>query len=222
MLSWQFDTLYGKKAAALYTQAGDYQKTARFYYKKAEDTYYQVCNPCIHLDVFPLHGMLLEPAHRHHDHVHFVTSLNDHCLLQTITYFFVTSLVSSLEKRCTQSFAVPSLVDFTGVFVSLLFSRGRCLPPRIPTISPSLVSSPPSLSACTRSEPRPLVRTAVARPPLIILAPPNAPHLLEPSADRRWPRPLPPRTTAQANNWAAYDDWRRARDQWDYFYSRNR
>jgi hypothetical protein len=38
----QFDTLYGKKAAALYTQAGDYQKTARFYYKKAEDTYYQV------------------------------------------------------------------------------------------------------------------------------------------------------------------------------------
>ena len=28
-----------KKAAALYTQAGDYQKTARFYYKKAEDTY---------------------------------------------------------------------------------------------------------------------------------------------------------------------------------------
>jgi len=41
--SWkQFQSLYGKKAAALYTQAGDYQKTARFYYKKAEDTYYQV------------------------------------------------------------------------------------------------------------------------------------------------------------------------------------
>jgi len=39
-----FDTLYGKKAAALYTQAGDYQKTARFYYKKAEDTYYQANN----------------------------------------------------------------------------------------------------------------------------------------------------------------------------------
>ena len=38
----QFQNLYGKKAAALYTQAGDYQKTARFYYKKAEDTYYQV------------------------------------------------------------------------------------------------------------------------------------------------------------------------------------
>jgi hypothetical protein len=38
----QFAELYGKKAAALYTQAGDYQKTARFYYKKAEDTYYQV------------------------------------------------------------------------------------------------------------------------------------------------------------------------------------
>ena len=37
-----FSDLYGKKAAALYTQAGDYQKTARFYYKKAEDTYYQV------------------------------------------------------------------------------------------------------------------------------------------------------------------------------------
>jgi hypothetical protein len=29
-------------------------------------------------------------------------------------------------------------------------------------------------------------------------------------------------TYYQANNWAAYDDWRRARDQWDYFYSRNR
>lgn len=44
--SWilQFETLYGKKAAALYTQAGDYQKTARFYYKKAEDTYYQANN----------------------------------------------------------------------------------------------------------------------------------------------------------------------------------
>ena len=37
-----------KKAAALYTQAGDYQKTARFYYKKAEDTYYQV--PSVALD----------------------------------------------------------------------------------------------------------------------------------------------------------------------------
>jgi hypothetical protein len=33
-----------EKAAALYTQAGDYQKTARFYYKKAEDTYYQANN----------------------------------------------------------------------------------------------------------------------------------------------------------------------------------
>ena len=41
----QFQNLYGKKAAALYTQAGDYQKTARFYYKKAEDTYYQVRFP---------------------------------------------------------------------------------------------------------------------------------------------------------------------------------
>ena len=41
---FQFEVLYGKKAAALYTQAGDYQKTARFYYKKAEDTYYQVRN----------------------------------------------------------------------------------------------------------------------------------------------------------------------------------
>ena len=41
----QFQQLYGKKAAALYTQAGDYQKTARFYYKKAEDTYYQVSFP---------------------------------------------------------------------------------------------------------------------------------------------------------------------------------
>ena len=24
-------------------------------------------------------------------------------------------------------------------------------------------------------------------------------------------------TYFQANNWASYDDWRRARDQWDYF-----
>eukprot|EP00294_Goniomonas_avonlea_P017471 CAMPEP_0114544874 /NCGR_PEP_ID=MMETSP0114-20121206/3103_1 /TAXON_ID=31324 /ORGANISM="Goniomonas sp, Strain m" /LENGTH=133 /DNA_ID=CAMNT_0001729271 /DNA_START=158 /DNA_END=559 /DNA_ORIENTATION=+ len=29
-------------------------------------------------------------------------------------------------------------------------------------------------------------------------------------------------TYYQANDWAAYDDWRRARDSWDYFYSRNR
>ncbi len=29
-----FAELYGKKAAALYTQAQDYQKTARFYYGK--------------------------------------------------------------------------------------------------------------------------------------------------------------------------------------------
>jgi len=36
--------IFSKKAAALYTQAGDYQKTARFYYKKAEDTYYQANN----------------------------------------------------------------------------------------------------------------------------------------------------------------------------------
>ena len=35
-----FSDLYGKKAAALYTQAGDYQKTARFYYMKAQDAYY--------------------------------------------------------------------------------------------------------------------------------------------------------------------------------------
>ena len=46
VLSLQFADLYGKKAAALYTQAGDYQKTARFYYKKAEDTYYQVRHHC--------------------------------------------------------------------------------------------------------------------------------------------------------------------------------
>lgn len=39
-----FSRVVQKKAAALYTQAGDYQKTARFYYKKAEDTYYQANN----------------------------------------------------------------------------------------------------------------------------------------------------------------------------------
>jgi hypothetical protein len=58
-----------KKAAALYTQAGDYQKTARFYYKKAEDTYYQVWLPgrrtCLALDAcmqFLLHpSALLRP-----------------------------------------------------------------------------------------------------------------------------------------------------------------
>ena len=27
-------------------------------------------------------------------------------------------------------------------------------------------------------------------------------------------------TYFQANNWASYDDWRRARDQWDYFCKR--
>jgi len=43
--AWKIVNLFAqKKAAALYTQAGDYQKTARFYYKKAEDTYYQANN----------------------------------------------------------------------------------------------------------------------------------------------------------------------------------
>jgi hypothetical protein len=42
---WKCDQRFAiSQAAALYTQAGDYQKTARFYYKKAEDTYYQANN----------------------------------------------------------------------------------------------------------------------------------------------------------------------------------
>ena len=41
------------QAAALYTQAGDYQKTARFYYKKAEDTYYQVTIPFVVSETAP-------------------------------------------------------------------------------------------------------------------------------------------------------------------------
>ena len=36
----QFDQLYGKHAAALYAQAADFNKTARFYYMKAQDAYY--------------------------------------------------------------------------------------------------------------------------------------------------------------------------------------
>ena len=35
-----FQTLYGKHAAALYAQAADFNKTARFYYMKAQDAYY--------------------------------------------------------------------------------------------------------------------------------------------------------------------------------------
>lgn len=35
-----FETLYGKHAAALYAQAADFNKTARFYYMKAQDAYY--------------------------------------------------------------------------------------------------------------------------------------------------------------------------------------
>jgi hypothetical protein len=34
------DQLYGKHAAALYAQAADFNKTARFYYMKAQDAYY--------------------------------------------------------------------------------------------------------------------------------------------------------------------------------------
>ena len=34
------ENLYGKHAAALYAQAADFNKTARFYYMKAEDAYY--------------------------------------------------------------------------------------------------------------------------------------------------------------------------------------
>jgi hypothetical protein len=39
-----FAELYGKKAAALYTQAQDYQKTARFYYGKVKTS---ECSACI-------------------------------------------------------------------------------------------------------------------------------------------------------------------------------
>jgi len=34
------EQLYGKHAAALYAQAADFNKTARFYYMKAQDAYY--------------------------------------------------------------------------------------------------------------------------------------------------------------------------------------
>ena len=34
------EQLYGKHAAALYAQAADFNKTARFYYMKAKDAYY--------------------------------------------------------------------------------------------------------------------------------------------------------------------------------------
>jgi len=34
------ENLYGKHAAALYAQAADFNKTARFYYMKAQDAYY--------------------------------------------------------------------------------------------------------------------------------------------------------------------------------------
>jgi hypothetical protein len=40
-----FAELYGKKAAALYTQAQDYQKTARFYYGKVNEKK----SPCLRL-----------------------------------------------------------------------------------------------------------------------------------------------------------------------------
>ena len=42
MISWtgMLENLYGKHAAALYAQAADFNKTARFYYMKAEDAYY--------------------------------------------------------------------------------------------------------------------------------------------------------------------------------------
>ncbi len=119
-LSVQFEVLYGKKAAALYTQAGDYQKTARFYYKKAEDTYYQV-------------------------------------------------MINSIFQ---------ALCPYMQQFLAFLFqsNRDRNNDIFIPRVYFVYVS-------CER---------------LLTVR------------------------SAQANNWAAYDDWRRARDQWDYFYSRNR
>jgi hypothetical protein len=40
LLSGMLENLYGKHAAALYAQAADFNKTARFYYMKAEDAYY--------------------------------------------------------------------------------------------------------------------------------------------------------------------------------------
>ncbi len=54
-----FAELYGKKAAALYTQAQDYQKTARFYYGKvrtlapcALDLGHFSYSPSFHLRIF--------------------------------------------------------------------------------------------------------------------------------------------------------------------------
>ena len=40
MNTGMLENLYGKHAAALYAQAADFNKTARFYYMKAEDAYY--------------------------------------------------------------------------------------------------------------------------------------------------------------------------------------
>lgn len=40
VLDQVFADLYGKHAAALYAQAADFNKTARFYYMKAQDAYY--------------------------------------------------------------------------------------------------------------------------------------------------------------------------------------
>ncbi len=49
-----FAELYGKKAAALYTQAQDYQKTARFYYGKVRSSllYFAFHRPPIHTLAF--------------------------------------------------------------------------------------------------------------------------------------------------------------------------
>ncbi len=51
--------------AALYAQAADFNKTARFYYMKAQDAYYlanaQVCPLCFRSRMFPLSLNVLFP-----------------------------------------------------------------------------------------------------------------------------------------------------------------
>jgi hypothetical protein len=99
-----FAELYGKKAAALYTQAQDYQKTARFYYGKVRSL-----SLCFAFHRLPIHSLA------------FIVFLCVRIYATRAVYLHNKSLVQAED------------------------------------------------------------------------------------------------TYFQANNWASYDDWRRARDQWDYF-----
>jgi hypothetical protein len=101
--------------------------------------------------------MSLQPAHCHHDHVHFVTSLNDRCLFKRSIFFSPRWFHRWKNDVPIQSFAVPAHVDFTGFRFTAFFSW--TMPP---ATHPDNFALARLLAASTVRTPP--IRTATARP----------------------------------------------------------